>query len=101
MPHPDRCPHCHHDSLRRPPRAGALLVALAWAFVAALLFGSALIGPFIMFALPVIFAVGTSVVRCAHEAAFAPTTCARCEKVVLAESPATRRAATATVPRLA
>ncbi|MFY0541189.1 hypothetical protein [Nannocystis pusilla] len=52
------CPSCHHTSLRRPPAWGIAVVALAWAFVATMLFVSALIGPFIMFAVPVIFAFG-------------------------------------------
>lgn len=87
MSHTNHCPHCHHDSLRRPPRAALLLVALAWGFVVVLLFASALIGPFIMFLVPAILAFGAAAVRSAHDVAFAPPACERCGKVVLAEAP--------------
>ncbi len=100
MPRSNHCPHCHHDSLRRPPRAGVLLVALAWAFVVVMLFAAAQIGPFIMFVVPVIFAFGASAVRVAHDVAFAPPECERCGKVVLEEAPAPAVRGVA-VPRLA
>lgn len=80
------CPLCHHTSLRRPPAWGIAVVALAWAFVATMLFASALIGPFIMFAVPVIFAFGAGAVRSAHDFAFAPPHCGSCGKLALADS---------------
>jgi hypothetical protein len=82
------CPHCPHTSLRRPPAWGIAVVALAWVFVATMLFVSALIGPFIMFAVPVIFAFGAAAVRSAHDFAFAPAHCRECGKLALAESSA-------------
>lgn len=82
------CPHCHHTSLRRPPAWGIAVVALAWAFVATMLFVSALIGPFIMFAVPVIFAFGAGAIRSAHDFAFAPPHCETCGKLALADAPA-------------
>lgn len=82
------CPHCHHDTLRRPPRWGVLAVALAWAVVVAMLFVASLIGPFIMFVVPVLLAFGASAVTSAHDFAFAPPECERCGKLALDEEPA-------------
>ncbi|MDC0666836.1 hypothetical protein [Nannocystis radixulma] len=83
------CPHCHHTSLRRPPAWGIAVVALAWVFVATMLFASALIGPFIMFAVPVIFAFGAGAIGSAHDFAFAAPHCPACGKLALADAPAT------------
>lgn len=85
------CPHCRHHTVRTPPRWGVLAVALAWGFVVAMLFLASLIGPFIMFVVPVLFAVGASAVTSAHDFAFAPPECERCGKLVL-EAPATELA---------
>ena len=71
MSRSNHCPHCHNASLRRPPRGGAIVVALAWAFVAAMLFVSSLLGPILIGVLPLIFAFGASAVRAAHDVAFA------------------------------
>lgn len=87
MSRSNHCPHCHHDSLRRAPRAGALVVALAWAFVAVMLFLSALLGPILIGVLPFVFAFGASAVSCAHDLAFAPPECGRCGKVALEAGP--------------
>lgn len=88
------CPHCNHPELRRPPRWGLLAVALAWAWVAVMVFAAALIGPFIIPLIPVMLAFGGAAVTSAHDAAFAPPECERCGKVVLAEASA------AVAPRL-
>ena len=87
MSRSNHCLHCHQNSLRRAPRAGVLVVALAWAFVAAMLFLSSLLGPIIIGVLPFIFAFGASAVRAAHDLAFAPPECGRCGKVVLEDGP--------------
>lgn len=86
------CPHCQHNTLRRPPAWGFLVVAVAWLFVAVMLFASALIGPFIMFAVPVIFAFGAAAIRSAHDFAFALPHCEACGKVAPVEAPATAEA---------
>lgn len=88
MSHKETCPHCHHPELRRAPAWRLLAVAAAWAFVVVMLFVSALIGPFIMFVVPVIFAFGAAAVGSAHALAFAPPACDRCGKLALAGEPA-------------
>jgi hypothetical protein len=87
MSRSNHCPHCHNASLRRPPRGGAIVVALAWAFVAAMLFVSSLLGPILVGVLPLIFAFGASAVRAAPDVAFAWPECGRCGKVVLEDGP--------------
>lgn len=87
MSRSNHCPHCHSASLRHPPRGGAIVVALAWLFVAVMLFVSSLLGPILVGVLPVIFAFGASAVRAAHDLAFALPECGRCGKVVLAAGP--------------
>ena len=84
----DPCPHCHQPGLRRAPGWGVVVVALAWLFVVALLFVSALIGPFILLVVPIIFAFGAAAVRSAHDLAFALPVCDGCGKVALTEVPA-------------
>ena len=82
---------------------GIALVALTWGFVVAMLFIASLIGPFIMFFVPVIFAFGAAGVRTAHDIAFAPPHCEACGKVVPDEPPtvAPVRAVAPAVARMA
>lgn len=81
MSHPETCPHCHHDALVRPPRWRYAALALAWVYVVVLLSLAAMIGPFLMFAIPVVFAFGAGAVTAAHDLAFAAAECRRCGKI--------------------
>lgn len=53
-----------------------------------MLLAASLIGPFIMFLVPVLLAFGASAVTAAHDFAFAAPACERCGKLVLEESTA-------------
>jgi hypothetical protein len=84
MPHSFHCPHCQRASqLITPAPWTRLLLAFAWVHAAVLVACAAMIGPFLLLAVPFVFAFGGGLVSGAHALASEPPTCARCEKIVL------------------
>lgn len=84
------CPHCHRTTtLVTPPAWARALVVFAWINAAVLVLCAGMIGPFIMFAIPPLFACGGGLVSAAHAIASEPPTCGECGKIVAAvRSPA-------------
>jgi hypothetical protein len=87
MHRPLDCPHCHHHThLVAPPAWARALVPVAWVVAAAMVFAAGMIGPFIMLALPLLFACGAGLIGGAHALAGEPATCGRCGKIVADEA---------------
>ena len=76
------CPHCH---ARTPPRPSVLvrgaLLCLAWTASMAYVFGGILLGPLILFVLPVLIPMGIAMVTAAHGFAFGDRECPACGKL--------------------
>lgn len=77
-----RCPRCRHRAAVRPrSRSWWLALAAAAAVFVALVLAASLIGPFIMFAIPVIATVGFAFGPL-HSLAAEDPTCARCGRIL-------------------
>ena len=77
------CPHCYAPAPETPHRfVRAAVVGLAWTVAMAYVFVGILLGPAIIFVLPLLFLMGIGLVSSAQAWAYGDRACEACGKLV-------------------
>ncbi len=79
-----RCPHCHALTPKgHGPWTRYLVLGLGWSVVMGMVFGAAVIGPFVTVLIPVLLLGGVGLVAAIHEFAFGDRLCESCGRAYL------------------
>ena len=76
------CPHCHAPTPKTPHRvARGAVVGLAWTVSMFFVFAGILLGPAIIFVLPLLIPMGIGAITAAHAWAYGDRACEACGKL--------------------
>ena len=77
------CPHCPAPAPKTPHRlVRAAVIGLAWTVAMAYVFMAIMLGPAIIFVLPLLFLMGIGLVSSAHAWSYGDRACEACGKLV-------------------